>query len=277
MAAGRCAPRAAGARGARSCGTRAAGRGPWPGCRSRSAPPGRADLAEGLHAAPPGAAAGSAGAAGSSGASRGGRCTVEVLSPAARRRRGSRRPQAAARGADHELGVPEPARVPDLVEDGEEPLAPEELVAGLGVVEREAEQPPHEERVAAAHEVAVERAELEGVDAPHGGDVGALLDRPHQRRDVARVDLEVDVEVAGDLPAGGAEAVGDRGAAAPVRLVEDEREVQARVRGHDPREDLPRAVAARVVDEDDLEGPPQSARASRGSPRSSPRRCSASL
>ena len=56
--------------------------------------------------------------------------------------------------------------------------------------------------------------------------VGALLDRAHQRRDVAAVHLEVHVEVAGDLAARRAEAVGHGGAAAPVPLVEDHAESQ---------------------------------------------------
>ena len=44
--------------------------------------------------------------------------------------------QAAPRGAHHELGVPEPARVLDGVEHGRSALPAEELVAGLGVAER---------------------------------------------------------------------------------------------------------------------------------------------
>ena len=59
------------------------------------------------------------------------------------------------------------------------------------------------------------------------------LDRPHERRDVAAVHLEVHVEVARDLAARRAEAVGDGGAAAAVPLVEDHAQVEPRVRGHD--------------------------------------------
>ncbi len=48
-------------------------------------------------------------------------------------------------------------RILDLVEHRQHRVAPEELVAGLGVVERQVEQAPDEPGVAAAHQVAVER------------------------------------------------------------------------------------------------------------------------
>ena len=164
-------------------------------------------------------------------------------------------PQPAARRPHHELGVPEPPPVLDLVEEREHGRAAEELEAGLGVAEGDAEQVADEERVAAAHEVPVEREQLEGVDAPNRGHVGALLDRPNERRDVPAVHLEVHVEVAGDLAPRGAEAVGDGGSASAVRVVEDHAEVEVPVGGHDLLQDRARAVAARVVDEDDLERP----------------------
>ena len=87
------------------------------------------------------------------------------------------------------------------------------------------------------------------------GHVGALLDRLHERRDVPAVHLEVHVEVAGDLAPRGAEAVGDGGSAAAVRVVEDHAEVEVRVGGHDLLQDRAGAVAAHVVDEDHLERP----------------------
>src|SRR5207245_69365 len=60
---------------------------------------------------------------------------------------------------------------------------------------------------------------------------------------------------ADDLAARGAESVGHRGPPAAVGLVEDELDGDRRMVRHDPAEDLPGAVPADVVDEDDLVGP----------------------
>jgi hypothetical protein len=79
------------------------------------------------------------------------------------------------------------------------------------------------------------------------------VDERHERRHVARVHLEVDVDEARD-PAGRRPEAGlERGSAAAIALVEHG--AQARIGGAELADDLARVVAAGIVDEDDLPAP----------------------
>ena len=85
-------------------------------------------------------------------------------------------------------------------------------------------------------------------------DVDAMLvDQRHERRHVARVHLEIDVDEAGDTARRGAEARLERGAAPPVRVVEDR--AHSAIAVAQLGDHAARAVAAHVVDEDDLPRP----------------------
>src|SRR5262245_5507991 len=160
----------------------------------------------------------------------------------------------------HDLGVPEPSRVVHALEQRQQTLPAEELVPRLRIVERDTEQALHEPGVAAAHDLAVEGPDPEEVDAAQRGHVGAFLDGFDEGGDVPAVDLQVDVDVAGDLAACGAEAVADRRTSTLVLLVKDDAQVLSRMRRDDASQELAGAVAAHVVDEQDLPGPAEIAK-----------------